>query len=422
MESKTSTAASMQIFIVEKSAKKEPGPPVSVAMKFLFATLAGGAFTVLGVSCPSGQAAPAPEKGADASPATEAVSTNRPAAVSPSTPAARAPGRRGAGTNDPIARIRDEGLNRSEVMETLSYLTDVIGPRLTGSPNMKRANEWTRDRLEAWGLTHAHLEAWGPFGYGWTLRRFSAQIIDPHNIPLRAYPNAWSPGFDRPLEAEVVFLEATNTTQLDKYKGKLKGAIVLASPVRAVPPRFEPLARRLEATNLLQLANAEVPTAAGESNSPSAFRGQRAGGRRAETNALSVAEDVAAIANSIRTAPPTNAPPFGRRRGASWARFIPFLNREGVGLVLTPSTIGDAGTIFVTSASVPLGDGDTNNAAGDFPRPNSPRRPSAYATNAPTIPPQVTLAVEDYNRLVRMTQLGERLKLSVDLQVQLDRK
>src|ERR1043165_7697989 len=100
MESKTSTAASMQIFIVEKSAKKEPGPPVSVAMKFLFATLAGGAFTVLGVSCPSGQAAPAPEKGADASPATEAVSTNRPAAVSPSTPAARAPGRRGGGREE----------------------------------------------------------------------------------------------------------------------------------------------------------------------------------------------------------------------------------------------------------------------------------------------------------------------------------
>src|SRR5881392_1228780 len=78
--------------------------------------------------------------------------------------------RRG-GTNDPIARIRDEGLNRSEVMKTLSYLTDVIGPRLTGSPNMKRANEWTRDTMARWGLENAHLEAWGPFGRGWTLKR-----------------------------------------------------------------------------------------------------------------------------------------------------------------------------------------------------------------------------------------------------------
>ena len=75
-------------------------------------------------------------------------------------------------------------------METLGYLTDVIGPRLTGSPQMKRANDWTRDKLESWGLTNAHLEAWGPFGYGWTLQRFSAAVIEPQYIPLKAYPNA----------------------------------------------------------------------------------------------------------------------------------------------------------------------------------------------------------------------------------------
>ena len=74
--------------------------------------------------------------------------------------------------NDPIARIREEGLTRSHVMETLSYLTDVIGPRLTGSPNMKRANDWTRDQLAKWGLQNAHLESWGPFGRGWALKSF----------------------------------------------------------------------------------------------------------------------------------------------------------------------------------------------------------------------------------------------------------
>ena len=74
-----------------------------------------------------------------------------------------APAETTTGTNDVIARIRDEGLNRSEVMQTLSYLTEVIGPRLTGSPNLKRANEWTRDKLSSWGLADAHLEAWGPF-------------------------------------------------------------------------------------------------------------------------------------------------------------------------------------------------------------------------------------------------------------------
>ena len=333
-------------------------------------------------------------------------STNRPAASEDR------PSRRNAGTNDPIARIRDEGLNRSQVMETMSYLTDVIGPRLTGSPNMQRANVWTRDKLCAWGLTNAHLDAWGPFGYGWSLKSFSAQVIEPHNIPLKAYPNAWSPGFDRPVEADIVFLDATNTTQLENYKGKLKGAIVLASPVRPVPARWEPLTRRLDATNLLALANAEVPTPFRPSETPFPFRGGIGfGDRRDDTNSAS------GDRSSISNASSTNTPPR-RRRGANWARFIPFLNSEGVAAVLMPSTTGDAGTIFVTSASVPLTEGETNSAPGDFPRPNSARRPSAYATNAPAIPPQLTVAVEDYNRLVRMSQAGEKLKALVDLQVQ----
>ena len=73
--------------------------------------------------------------------------------------------------NEAIERIKDEGLNRSQVMQTLSYLSDVIGPRLTASPGMKRSNEWTRDQLTKFGLQNAHLEAWGPFGRGWTLKR-----------------------------------------------------------------------------------------------------------------------------------------------------------------------------------------------------------------------------------------------------------
>ena len=75
-----------------------------------------------------------------------------------------------------IDKIKDEGMNRSEVMKTLSYLTDVIGGRLTNSPNMKRANEWTRDTMAKWGMENAKLVAWGPFGRGWSLKRFSAQV------------------------------------------------------------------------------------------------------------------------------------------------------------------------------------------------------------------------------------------------------
>src|SRR5690349_10674543 len=83
---------------------------------------------------------------------------------------------------DAIAQIIEEGMKHSEAMTNLSYLCDVIGPRLTGSPNLKRANEWTRDKLASWGLTNAHLEPWGPFGRGWTLQKFSAQLVEPQTI------------------------------------------------------------------------------------------------------------------------------------------------------------------------------------------------------------------------------------------------
>ena len=110
--------------------------------------------------------------------------------------------------NDPIQRIKDEGMNHSQVMQTLSYLSDVIGPRLTASPGMKRANEWTRDELTKWGLQNAHLEAWGPFGRGWTLKRFSAQVSEPTAFPVIAYPKAWSPSTKGDISGQPVYLEA----------------------------------------------------------------------------------------------------------------------------------------------------------------------------------------------------------------------
>jgi carboxypeptidase Q len=304
---------------------------------------------------------------------------------------------RRSGTNDPIARIRDEGLNRSQVMKTLSYLTDVIGPRLTGSPNMKRANDWTRDKLASWGLENAQVEPWGQFGRGWSLKRFSAQVIEPQNIPLIAAPKAWTPGFDQPLTAEVIYIDAKTEADLEKFQGKLKGAIVLASPVREVRARFEPMASRIAESNLLRLANA------GPADTRAFFPG-RAGG----TNAA-----------------PTNAPrsgiAAGPRRGGSTnvssARIFSFAAREGAALVLAPSGEGDGGTLFVASASIPEAErrGSTN------PPPTSiataPRQ-SIWATNAPGVPAQVAVATEDYNRLVRMVQQGEKLKMAVDLQVQ----
>src|SRR5690349_8730823 len=165
--------------------------------------------------------------------------------------------------NDPIQKIKDEGMNRSQVMQTLSYLSDVIGPRLTASPGMKRANEWTRDQLTKWGLQSAHLEAWGPFGRGWSLKRFSAQVTEPLAIPLIAYPKAWSPGFDAPLTSDVVYVDAKTEADLEKFKGKLNGKIVLTTAMRDVPAHFDALGTRLNEKELLTLADAPEPRAGG---------------------------------------------------------------------------------------------------------------------------------------------------------------
>ena len=94
---------------------------------------------------------------------------------------------------DAAKRIRDTALNQSQIMEMVGYLTDVTGPRLTGSPNLKRAEEYARDKLREWGLENAHLEAWGPFGRGWSLEGFTANVISPRFSPLVAYPKRRGP-------------------------------------------------------------------------------------------------------------------------------------------------------------------------------------------------------------------------------------
>ena len=108
-----------------------------------------------------------------------------------------------------IDKIKDEGLNRSHVMESISYLTDVHGPRLTGSPITKRAGEWTKEKLAEWGLENAHLESWGPFGRGWTLEACSVSLVEPHYTALIAYPKAWTPSTPRTIRSEPIYFDAS---------------------------------------------------------------------------------------------------------------------------------------------------------------------------------------------------------------------
>jgi carboxypeptidase Q len=151
---------------------------------------------------------------------------------------------------DAISQIRDEGFRHSKVMDILSELTDHIGPRLTGSPNMKRANEWTRDQLAQWGLQNAHLEAWGPFGRGWEQEYVSVRMTTPDITPLYAYPKAWTPGTAGAVSGKAVWVNIQTKEDMEKYKGQLAGKIVFSGPLREVLPQEKAALTRYDEKSL----------------------------------------------------------------------------------------------------------------------------------------------------------------------------
>src|SRR5205085_3339969 len=133
-----------------------------------------------------------------------------------------------------VTRIRQEEFRHSQVMNIMSDLVDGIGPRLTNSPNMRKANAWTRDQFTKWGLENAHLEAWGPFGRGWSYEISSVRMVSPDQAQLLALPKSWTPGTDGPVRGKVVRAKITTKKDFDKYRGKLGGAIVLLGDDREI--------------------------------------------------------------------------------------------------------------------------------------------------------------------------------------------
>ena len=164
-----------------------------------------------------------------------------------------------------VTRIRQEGFRNSKVMDTLSELTDRIGPRLTGSPNMKKANEWTRDQLSSWGLTNAHLEPWGPFGRGWANESVFIRMVAPDTTPLLAMPQAWTPSTNGLVRGEVIKVNPQTKEDLDKLKGQLAGKIVLLGAMRDVKMHTELEAERYNDAKLAEVAQYE-PSGGGPGN------------------------------------------------------------------------------------------------------------------------------------------------------------
>jgi len=147
-------------------------------------------------------------------------------------------------------RIREEGLEHSHIMEYASGLMDGIGPRLTGSPNLKKANEWTRDQLTAMGCTNAHLEDWGEFGMGWRQLNAWVRMSSPDTAVMIAQALPWSASSNGSRSGQAIWIDAKDEKDLEKYKGKLVGKIIFFGAMRDVKPVDKALWERRDDANL----------------------------------------------------------------------------------------------------------------------------------------------------------------------------
>ena len=263
-----------------------------------------------------------------------------------------------------VARIREEGLHHSRVMTFFENLTDIYGPRLSGSPAYMAAAEWARGELAVLGLEQARLEAWGPWGRGWTLNNYSATVFSRQNFPLTSYPKAWSPALPE-CTADLLYLDARTDSAVLSYSGKIKGKFVLINDANELELPFEPYASRIPDSTLLKMANSD---------------GQRRGFRRFE-----------------------RTPEMVRRQMVAW-RKMKLCFDEGAKAILTCSQ-RDGGIVDVAAVSYP-----------QHPDSFRTRGPRVYDLDAPKMIPQIAVGAEQYNRLVRMIQHGEKPRLELEIE------
>jgi carboxypeptidase Q len=264
---------------------------------------------------------------------------------------------------DVLERIRAEGLERSEVMEHIIWLADVYGPRLTGSPATEQAGAWALARLREWGLANVDQERFA-FGRGWSLERFSAHMLEPQVQPVIGMPKSWTHGTGGPVVAEVVHAPIVTEADFDRFRGRLRGRIVLTQPARPV--------RLLDGRIVLRMNEREIEEA--RTQDPRATATPRPESPRA---AAPTAQDIqsfyaaeGAIALIERGA---DADIVAGGSDLSW---------------VTQRT--DGGTVFV-------GVGGSRD------------------TGAPATLPSIVVAVEHYNRMVRVLERGVPVRMELDV-------
>jgi hypothetical protein len=253
----------------------------------------------------------------------------------------------------------------SKVMDIMWHLTDHYGPRLTNSPQFRAAGEWAVNQMKEWGLSNPHLEKWstkevpsGPIP-GWQVTKYSGAMVEPTYMPIIGMPVAWTSGTNGSVTGEAALAPIEGPADLDKYHGKLKGKIVLTSPIPDLELPTTPLASRYTPEQLAELQNDIIPV-------PNA--GGRGGGRGGAAAFLNMTPE---------------------ERTAYQTRLRNFWKEEGVLLTITANPRGQSGTLF----------------GGGAPRQGDPTQNLA----------QVSITAENYNRIARLVQHKVPVKLSFDI-------
>ena len=267
--------------------------------------------------------------------------------------------------HDAIYRIKAEGFQQSQVMNIMSWLTDVYGPRLTNAPGFRKAGDWAVKEMTAWGLANVKLEPWGPFGKGWTNDKFYAMATTPGgSFPLIGMSTAWTPGTAGLVSGDAIVAVIETPEDMAKFKGQLRGKFVLTSALRDVPALWTAPASRYTEQQLKEMERETDAT-------PRAGRGApgRAGG------------------------PGRQGGPAGGRGGAQSfaAQRSQFFKDEGA-LALISAGRGDGGTIF-------LGGNSAN------------RQPTVTDLGLP----QIVVAIENYGRMVRT--LEKKMPVTIEMDV-----
>jgi len=265
-----------------------------------------------------------------------------------------------------IQAIKEEGLQRSQVMDVVGWLSDVYGPRLTGSPAIEEAKQWAMIRLQQWGADNVHEERF-PFGRGWSIERFHAHMTEPQIMPLIGFPKAWSSSTTGTVTADVVSVEIKTRRDFAQYRGKLLGKIVLPQPAREVRMLEGELVLRMDDT-LLQTAEVPVNRIAAR-DSPASGRTGRT--FLEELQQFYVDEGVVAVIDRGSDVFMVNGAPSGSR--LSW-----------------PTQRTDGGTVFVG-------------------------RGGSWDENASIVVPSATIAVEHYNRMARLLERGLKVRVEINI-------